>query len=70
MKKENEDIKRKEKENKKKIMDMSSMEVGEDPLKSGEFVSSYFAWLSLPEQKAKTKELENITKTKDLDKKD
>ena len=39
-----------------------SMEIGEDSTKYGEFVSSYFAWVSLPEQKEKVEELENITK--------
>ena len=38
------------------------MEIWEDSTKYGEFVSSYFAWVSLPEQKEKVEELENITK--------
>ena len=46
-------------ENKDKI------EVGEDATKYGEFISSYFAWVSLPKQKEKVEELENITKKKD-----
>lgn len=37
-------------------------EVGEDSTKYGEFVSSYFAWISLPEQKEKAKKLQDITK--------
>lgn len=37
-------------------------EVGEDTTKYGEFVCSYFAWISLPEQKEKAEELQNITK--------
>lgn len=40
-------------------------EVGEDTTKYGEFVSSYFAWLSLPKQKEKAEELQNITKKKE-----
>ena len=40
-------------------------EVGEDSTKYGEFISSYFAWVSLPNQKEKVEELENITKKKD-----
>lgn len=40
------------------------VEVGEDATKYGEFISSYFAWISLPEQKQKAEELENITKDK------
>lgn len=43
----------------------SSEEVGEDATKYGEFVSSYFAWVSLPDQKEKVEELENITKKQD-----
>lgn len=39
-------------------------EAGEDSTKYGEFVCSYFAWLSLPEQKKKSKELQDITKDK------
>ena len=37
-------------------------EVGEDSTKYGEFVSSYFAWIPLPEQKENAKRLQNITK--------
>ena len=52
----------KEKEKKEKIMDLSSVEVGEDATKYGEFISSYFAWVPLPEQKEKAEKLEKITK--------
>ena len=48
----------------KKIRETSE-EVGEDPTKYGEFISSYFAWVSLPKQKEKEEELENITKKRD-----
>ena len=37
----------------------------EDETKDGEFISSYFAWISLSKQKEKTERLENITKDKD-----
>ena len=37
-------------------------EVGEDSTKYGEFISSYFAWISLPNQKERAEELENMTK--------
>ena len=37
-------------------------EVGEDTTKYGEFVSSYFAWISLPEQKENAERLQSITK--------
>ena len=50
------------KEKKEKIMDISSVEVGEDATKYGEFISSYFAWVPLPEQKEKAEKLENVTK--------
>ena len=37
-------------------------EVGEDATQYGEFVSSYFAWVSLPKQKEKAKEMSEMTK--------
>ena len=37
-------------------------EVGEDTTKYGEFISSYFAWVSLPNQKEKVNKLERMTK--------
>lgn len=37
-------------------------EIGEDTTKYGEFVSSFFGWMPLKEQKEKTEKLENITK--------
>ena len=37
-------------------------EVGEDATKYGEFISSYFAWISLPKQKEKAEELSKMTK--------
>lgn len=40
-------------------------EVGEDSTKYGEFISSYFAWISLPNQKERAAELDNMTKRKD-----
>ena len=57
-------IKDKIKENKEnqKMVRRDDVEVGEDSTKYGEFVSSYFAWIPLPEQKEKAKRLENITK--------
>ena len=48
---------------KEKIMDVSSMEVGEDATKYGEFISSFFEWNTLTGQKRKTEKLENITNT-------
>ena len=51
-----------ERKNKEKQIEYSVAEVGEDATKYGEFISSYFAWVSLPQQKEKVKELQNITK--------
>ncbi len=34
----------------------------EDTTKYGEFISSYFAWITLEKQKETAKELENVTK--------
>ena len=39
-------------------------EGGEDATKYGEFVSSYFAWISLPDQKKKAQELAKMTEKK------
>ena len=40
----------------------SHPEVGEDTTQYGEFVSSYFAWVPLPEQKEKVEEMSKMTK--------
>ena len=40
----------------------SSKEIGEDATQYGEFVSSFFGWVSPEEQKEQTHKLENITK--------
>ncbi len=50
------------KEEKEEQIEYSIAEVGEDATKYGEFVSSYFAWVSLPEQKEKVEKLEDMTK--------
>ena len=39
-------------------------EIGEDATRSGEFITSYFAWLPLSVQKKKVEDLENITNNK------
>ena len=39
-------------------------EVGEDATQYGEFVSTHFAWIPLPNQKQKAEEMANITKGK------
>ncbi len=51
-----------ERKNKEKPIEYGVAEVGEDATKYGEFISSYFAWVSLPQQKEKVEELQNITK--------
>ncbi|MCI8587510.1 MAG: hypothetical protein HFJ49_02730 [Clostridia bacterium] len=43
--------------------DNEECEVGEDATKYGEFISSYFAWISLPQQKENVEKLEKITKS-------
>ena len=41
--------------------EIGHMEEFEDVTKYGEFVSSYFAWLTLEKQKDKAKNMENMT---------
>ena len=50
------------KKNKNKDLENMELEIGEDTTKYGEFVSSYFAWVSLPQQKGRVNELEEMTK--------
>lgn len=57
-------MEKKQKEQKEKQVEYGIAEVGEDATKYGEFISSYFAWVSLPEQKEKVEELEEITSKK------
>lgn len=42
--------------------EIGDMEPVEDVTKYGEFVSSYFAWLTLERQKKQAKKMENMTK--------
>ena len=49
-------------EDKKKVKEKIEYSKGEDSTKYGEFVSSYFAWIPLSEQKDKAERLDNITK--------
>lgn len=46
-------------------MDDKKIEKNEDSTKYGEFIPSYFAWISSEEQKKETNRLEKITKNKD-----
>ncbi len=41
--------------------EIGDMEAIEDVTKYGEFVSSYFAWLTLEHQKKQAKDMENMT---------
>ena len=52
------------KEEKEKQVEYGVAEVGEDATKYGEFISSYFAWISLPQQKERVEELQDMTKEK------
>ena len=56
--------KQKREENEKEV-EFGVSEVGEDATKYGEFMSTYFAWVSLPEQKEKVEKLQKITKSKE-----
>lgn len=56
--------KKTKKEEKEKQVEYGVAEVGEDATKYGEFISSYFAWVSLPQQKEKVEELQDMTKEK------
>ena len=53
------------KEEKEKQVEIATNEVGEDGTKYGEFISTYFAWVSLPQQKDRVEEIENMTKKKE-----
>lgn len=47
---------------KKKERKYSLSQISEDATKYGEFISSYFRWRTLEEQKEIVEDLENITK--------
>lgn len=51
----------KEAQTSKMKKEISEIETMEDITKYGEFVSSYFAWLTLDKQKKKADEMENMT---------
>lgn len=53
------------KQNKKNEKDFTSKkEIGEDATQYGEFMSSFFEWISPEDQKKQAQKLENITKDK------
>ena len=51
------------------IKEEEGNEVGEDTTKYGEFISTYFAWVPLPEQKEKVEKFEKITREQKDEKK-
>ena len=55
---------------KEKQVENGIAEVGEDATKYGEFISSYFAWVSLPQQKEKVEELQDRTKKEEKSRKE
>ena len=55
--------------NKDNFNNENEYEVGEETTKYGEFISSYFAWIPLSEQKEKANRLQEITKNKEKTKK-
>lgn len=57
------------KEEKEKQVEIGISEVGEDATKYGEFISSYFAWVSLPQQKDRVNEIEKMTKKEEKNRK-
>ena len=58
MDEKNQNYKRQDKE---KQVEYGVAEIGEDATKYGEFVSSYFRWVSPKQQKEKVDELEHMT---------
>lgn len=56
--------KKNKREEKEKQIEAGVQEIGENSSKYGEFMSSYFSWISLSQQKDRTEELEDITKNK------
>ena len=46
-----------------KKQEQTHPEVGEDATQYGEFLSTYFAWIPLPDQKKKAEEMADMTKT-------
>ncbi len=54
---------KKNRKHKEKILDVSSVGVGEDTTKYGEFISSFFEWNTLEKQKREAEKLENLTNT-------
>ena len=62
-------IKYEENKENQKVARRNEPEVGEDSTKYGEFISTYFAWIPLPEQKENAERLQNITKKDEKERK-
>ena len=56
-----EDKQSENRQDKEKQVEFGVCEIGEDATKYGEFISSYFRWVSPKQQKEKVEELENMT---------
>jgi len=59
-----EDKQRDKRQDKEKQVEYGVAERGEDATKYGEFISSYFRWVSPKQQKEKVDELEHMTDDK------
>ena len=46
------------------MSEKKNIKLNEDTSKYGEFVSSYFSWITLDKQKERAKELDDMTKNK------
>ncbi len=57
--------KKEKKQNKEEMVELGVSEEGEDNTKYGEFISTYFGWISLNDQKKIVNRLEDIDKEQD-----
>lgn len=58
----------KNKKRNRKELDNVNIEISEDTTKYGEWIASYFTWITPEEQKEKTKELNKMTNKKEKNK--
>ena len=59
----------KDKNKRKKQIKFTKEEIGEDVTQHGEFISSFFGWETLEQQKKRVDKLEDITEEDDKNKK-
>lgn len=64
MKEKKEKKETKEKQEKDTMLDVAMAQMGEDATGYGEFIPSYFTWVTPEEQRKTVERLENITKKK------